>query len=83
MASTTILVDLDTMVTAPFEFGAPESGVAFDKPITLGHTDWIQVIAYSPNRHHITSGSYGYTIRIWDAETGAAVGKPLVGHPAR
>src|SRR5260370_10060480 len=31
-------------------------------------------------RSHIVSGSYDYTIRIWDADTGAAVGEPLKGH---
>jgi len=37
-------------------------------------------VAYSPDGQHIISGSGDDTIRIWDAETGAAVGKPLEGH---
>jgi WD40 repeat protein len=37
-------------------------------------------VAYSPDGQHIISGSDDKTIRIWDAETGAAVGKPLEGH---
>ena len=37
-------------------------------------------VAYSPNGRHIISGSGDGTIRIWDAETGAAVGNPLEGH---
>ena len=37
-------------------------------------------VAYSPDGHHIISGSYDRTIRIWDAKTGAAVGNPLEGH---
>jgi WD40 repeat protein len=37
-------------------------------------------VAYSPDGQHIISGSQDRTIRIWDAETGAAVGKPLEGH---
>jgi WD40 repeat protein len=37
-------------------------------------------VAYSPDGHHIISGSLDRTIRIWDAETGAAVGEPLEGH---
>ena len=40
----------------------------------------MQSVAYSPDGRHIISGSSDKTIRIWDAETGAAVGKPLEGH---
>ena len=32
-------------------------------------------ITYSPNGRHIISGSHDNTIRMWDAETGSAVGK--------
>jgi len=39
-------------------------------------------LTYSPNGRHIISGSFDKTIRIWDAETGAAVGKPLEGQPS-
>jgi WD40 repeat protein len=37
-------------------------------------------VACSPDGRHIASGSDDSTIRIWDAETGAVVGKPLEGH---
>ena len=37
-------------------------------------------VAYSPDGRHIISGSHDFTIRIWDAKTGAAVGGPLEGH---
>ena len=37
-------------------------------------------VAYSPDGRRIISGSSDKTIRIWDTETGAAVGKPLEGH---
>ena len=37
-------------------------------------------IAYSPDGRHLISGYAGETIRIWDAETGAAVREPLQGH---
>ena len=37
-------------------------------------------VAYSPDGRHIISGSSDMTIRIWDAETGVAVGSPLQGH---
>ena len=36
-----------------------------------------QSVAYSPDGRHIISGSYDTTIRIWDADTGASVGRPL------
>ena len=39
-------------------------------------------VAFSPDGHHIISGSDDHTIRIWDAGTGSAVGKPLQGHTA-
>ncbi len=37
-------------------------------------------VAYSPDGRHFISGSWDNTIRIWDAETSVAVGKPLEGH---
>jgi len=40
----------------------------------------VESVAYSPDGRHIISGSDDRTIRIWDANTGAAVGKPLEGH---
>ena len=40
----------------------------------------MQSIAYSPNGRRIISGASDKTIRIWDAETGVAVGNPLEGH---
>jgi len=37
-------------------------------------------VVYSPDGRYIISGSHDKTIRIWDAETGAAIGNPLEGH---
>ena len=43
-------------------------------------SNWVSSVAYSPCGKWIISGSYDYTVRIWDAATGAAVGSPLSGH---
>jgi WD40 repeat protein len=43
----------------------------------LGHTNWINAFSFSPNGQILASGSYDNTIRLWNAKTGAAVGKPL------
>jgi WD40 repeat protein len=49
----------------------------------FGHTGAVLCTSYSPNGIHVVTGSADKTIRIWDAETGAAVGLPLVGHNGR
>ena len=46
----------------------------------IGHTAPVFSIAYSPDGHHVVSGSYDNTIRIWDADTGRPVGEPWEGH---
>jgi WD40 repeat protein len=48
--------------------------------LSRGTLDWVWSVAYSPDGRHIISGSDDKTIRMWDAETGLAVGKPLEGH---
>src|SRR5712672_1379736 len=45
-----------------------------------GHSQRVVSVAFSPNGSHIVSGSWDYTIRLWDAETGDPIGKPLEGH---
>ncbi|KIM28417.1 hypothetical protein M408DRAFT_37709, partial [Serendipita vermifera MAFF 305830] len=45
-----------------------------------GHTNSINALAYSPDGLNVVSGSSDYTVRIWDAATGAPVGDPLRGH---
>lgn len=39
----------------------------------FGHHDWVTSVAFSPNGHHIVSGSYGGIIKIWDAESGTEI----------
>jgi WD40 repeat protein len=45
-----------------------------------GHTSSVRSVVYSPDGRNVVSGSGDNTIRIWDAQTGAAVGEPLKGH---
>jgi WD40 repeat protein len=49
-------------------------------PILAGHTRWVRSVAFSPDGAWIASGSHDTTIRLWDAKTGTAIGKPLRGH---
>jgi WD40 repeat protein len=45
-----------------------------------GHTDKIWCAAFSLDRKQIVSGSEDRTIRVWDAQTGSAVLRPLKMH---
>jgi WD40 repeat protein len=66
-------------VTTPFESGMPGL-VLHLATLWWGTLIGVTSVAYSPDGRHIISGSTDNTIRIWDAETGAAVGGPLQGH---
>ncbi|THH13419.1 hypothetical protein EW146_g6789, partial [Bondarzewia mesenterica] len=61
-----------------------EAGGMMDWPVlqmSMGkHTSWVNSVAFSPDGKHIVSGSGDKTIRVWDAETGAAVSAPFEGH---
>ncbi|EPQ56333.1 hypothetical protein GLOTRDRAFT_128279 [Gloeophyllum trabeum ATCC 11539] len=45
-----------------------------------GHKYWAKSVAFSPYGKLIVSGSDNKTIRLWNAQTGEAVGQPLRGH---
>ncbi|KAF7971793.1 hypothetical protein HWV62_19927 [Athelia sp. TMB] len=45
-----------------------------------GHTNAVTCVAYSPDGTRIVSGSWDKTICLWDAESGVAIGSPLLGH---
>ncbi|KAJ3725084.1 quinon protein alcohol dehydrogenase-like superfamily, partial [Lentinula guzmanii] len=48
--------------------------------ILRGHTSHIAEVAFSPDGRRIVSGSYDSSTRIWNADTGEAIGDPLQGH---
>ncbi|KIM72106.1 hypothetical protein PILCRDRAFT_16443 [Piloderma croceum F 1598] len=60
------------------------SGKAINWPaiqnVLHGHSGLVCSVAFSPDGSRIVSGSFDITIRLWDAETGDAIGKPLEGH---
>lgn len=48
-----------------------------------GHERSVNSVTFSADGKKIISGSSDHTIRIWNAQTGAAVGEPLRGHSER
>jgi WD40 repeat protein len=42
----------------------------------LGHLSIVESVAFSPDGKRIVSGSVDPTIRIWDMDTGMAIGAP-------
>ncbi|KZT51139.1 WD40 repeat-like protein [Calocera cornea HHB12733] len=48
--------------------------------VLSGHTGGVTSIAFSPDGRRIVSGSWDHTLRLWNADTGAAMREPLTGH---
>ncbi|MEM9090845.1 MAG: NB-ARC domain-containing protein [Cyanobacteria bacterium P01_F01_bin.53] len=47
-----------------------------------GHTNWVQVVVFSPCGSYLASGSYDKTIRLWDVHSGNCL-QTLSGHGGR
>ncbi|EIN05918.1 tricorn protease domain 2-containing protein, partial [Punctularia strigosozonata HHB-11173 SS5] len=52
------------------------------RSVMRGHSELVVSVAFSRDGKRIVSASYDHLIRVWDAATGEAVGKPLEGHTA-
>jgi WD40 repeat protein len=48
--------------------------------IMEGHTGWVLNVVFSPDGQKLASASYDNTVRLWDVETGQAIGSALEGH---
>ncbi|KIK34106.1 hypothetical protein CY34DRAFT_38345, partial [Suillus luteus UH-Slu-Lm8-n1] len=45
-----------------------------------GHTAPVSSVSFSPDGTRIVSGSWDFTVRVWDAATGLPLGEPFRGH---
>jgi WD40 repeat protein len=46
-------------------------------------TSWACSAAFSPDGERIVSGSRDSTIRLWNAQTGKAIGEPFMNHTSK
>ena len=61
--------ELPDILTAPLTEDTPLR-VLPEAQILGGHSRWVSEVAWSPDGHHILTGSGDRTARIWDATTG-------------
>lgn len=66
--------------TAVAQSGALSNWLAVSPIIYATPYHLILSLAFLPDSHFPVSGSSNGTLQIWDATTGDAVGKPLIGH---
>lgn len=45
-----------------------------------GHKHWVMAVAWAPDGKVLASGCMDGELRVWNPESGKAVGKPLKGH---
>ncbi|KAH8806822.1 hypothetical protein DL96DRAFT_1822174 [Flagelloscypha sp. PMI_526] len=48
--------------------------------LVISSAESVEAVAFSPNDHQVVTGSTDKTVRVWDAETGEAIGQPFRGH---
>ena len=48
--------------------------------VLFGHTESVSSVAFSHDGKRVVSGSDDGTVRLWDAETGEAIGEPFQSH---
>jgi hypothetical protein len=65
----------------------PEAEVQLDgarrdllEQLVLGHEDWVNSAAFSPDGKRIVTATRDKTARVWDAASGKPIGEPLQGH---
>ena len=61
--------ELPDILTAPLTEDTPLR-VLSEAQILGGHSGYVTAVAWSPDGHHILTGSRDRTVRIWDATTG-------------